>query len=112
MESFVLAPPPVLAVPGGPWEGSCMPMKGCAPSEGGAETTLAEEEFDAVCSLEEGERPVRRSIVGWGGGFLAGLEEEPLSSDIRLEPLVLAGEGVGCGEGECPVPAGRGTEIT
>lgn len=52
-----------------------------------------------LSSLEEEVRPVRRSTEGCGEDFLDdGLEEEeePVSSDIRLEPLVLAEEeGVG-----------------
>lgn len=107
MESLVLTPP------AGPdtLDGSCMPIKGCEGSLGGAETVLVEEGglADVV------EEPVSRSMAGWGDCFLAEVELVPVSSDMRLEPLVLVEEGVGFrgwGEGERPVPAGRGTEIT
>lgn len=65
-------------------------------------------------------RPVRRSTEGWGDDFFEeGLEEEPVSSDIRLELLAFpaeeeeeAAEGEGLGSwGDGERPDGRGTEI-
>ena len=130
IESLALEPLPVAC-------GRCCvgaPPKSCSANGGGLVTEellllllLPEEELLSLGeeAVDGTGRPVRRSTEGWGDDFLEeGLEEEPVSSDIRLEPLALpveeeeeeeeeeAVEGVGLGIwGDGERPDGRGIEI-